>query len=270
MKWKKLSKTRKNKKEERIEKKIIDLIGDLMKLIVQKNSKYTLSDFFSRVIYFDYVDGIILNVAKTLDNVLVVLNLTSGEESFTKTVYSNEFIKLKGLEIVPLSEVIRYLNRINYSKKVILNIIPYQPIQLTEEQNKLLLEEYKMYVKNLKEILNGSNINIYIHSVSRTLIDFMKQDDLKVKYGFAIVGFDLNYIDVDYYVFTVQMLNFPLLKQQIDNQKEVMIYIGTDYELSYLYDIFLGDKKTNLTEEIFKSIYIIGDYPEILHKTFLT
>ena len=98
----------------------------------------------------------------------------------------------------------------------------------------------------------------------------MKQNDLKVKYGFAIVGFDLYYIDVDYYLFTVEMLNFPLLKQQIDNKKEVMVYIGNDYELSYLYDIFLGDKKTNLTEEIFKSIYIIGDYPEILHKTFLT
>lgn len=241
-----------------------------MKLIVQKNSKYVLSNFFSKIIHYDYLDGIALNVVKTKDNVLVVINLSSTQASYIKTVYSNEFVNLKGFEMVPLNEVIKYLKRINYKKKVFLDIIPYQPIQLTEEQNKLLLEEYREYARNLKEMIgSNSDLDIYIHSISRTLIDFIRREEIDAKFGFAIVGFDLNYIDVDYYVFTVEMLNFPLMKQQLEASKEIMVYTGTEYELSYLYDIFRGDLRTPLTEEIFKSIYIMGDYPEILKETFL-
>lgn len=240
-----------------------------MKIIVQKNSKYTLSEFFNQVIYLDYIEGIVLNVFKTSDNVLIVLNLTSHDEALFKTIYSNQFVNSKGLEMVPLQEVISYLNRINYKKKVLLNIIFYQPIQLTEEQNKLLVKEYNEYVSNLNKILSNNSLILYIHSVSRTLINYLKKGNIKAKLGFAVVGFDLTYIDVDYYVFTVDMLNFPLLKQQLENNKEIMIYISSDYELSYMYDILKGVKKTDLTKEIGKELYLIGDYPELLNKTFL-
>lgn len=240
-----------------------------MKILAQKNTKYTLSEFFSNVINYDYVSGIVLNVVKTSDNVLVVINLSSGEESYVKTVYSNEFLNLKRFEMAPLKEVINYLKRINYKRKVTLNIIPYLPIQLTEEQNKMLFLEYQEYARNLKKIINNSNLDMYIHSVSRSLIELIKKENLKSKLGFAIVGFDLNYIDVDYYVFTVEMLNFPLMKQQLDNSKEIMVYMGTDYEISYLYDIFKGNKRTDLTKEIANNIYLIGNYPEVLNKTFL-
>ena len=241
-----------------------------MKIVVQKNSKYVLPEFFSKVINLNYLEGISLNVVKTKDNVLVVINLSTSEASFVKSVYSNNFVNLQGMEMVPLKEVIKYLKRINYQKKIFLDIIPYQPTKLTEEQNKLLLKEYQDYASNLKDIITlGEGLNIYIHSISRTLIDFIKKEDINAKFGFAIVGFDLNYIDVDYYVFTVEMLNFPLIKQELDRKKEIMVYVGTEYELSYVYDVFKGEKRTSLTEEISKSIYIMGDYPEILKETFL-
>lgn len=240
-----------------------------MKLIVQKNAKYTLKEFFTEIINYDYLDGIALNVIKTKDNVLIVINLSSQSSSFVKTISSNEFVNLKGFEMIPLLEVIRYLEKIDYKKKVILDIIPYQPIKLTEEENKLLVEEYKEYARNLKELTKNSNLDIYIHSISRALVNFIKHDDIKAKLGFAFVGFDLNYIDVDYYLFTVDMLNFPLMKQQLDNNKEIIVYVGTEYELSYLFDISKGKKKTKLTDEVFKNTYLMGDYPEILKTTFL-
>ena len=58
-----------------------------MKLIVQKNSKYVLPEFFSKIINYDYLDGISLNVVKTQDNVLVVVNLSSTVSFYVKTVY---------------------------------------------------------------------------------------------------------------------------------------------------------------------------------------
>ena len=240
-----------------------------MKLLAQKNVKYTLPEFFSKVINYDFISGIVLNILKTKDNVLVVVNLRSADENYLNTIYANEFLNLKGFEMTPLKEVINYLNRIGYKKKVILNIIPYLPVQLTEEENKRLFLEYLEYVKKIKEILKNNNLDMYIHSVSRSLIDLIKKENIKSKLGFAIVGIDLNYIDVDYYVFIVSTLNIPLLKQQLDNSKEIMVYVSTDYEISYLYDIFKGNKKTDLTKEIAKSIYLIGNYPEVLNETFL-
>lgn len=241
-----------------------------MNLLVQKSSKYTLSEFFSKIIKYKYLDGIGLNVVKTIDNILVVVNLSNSEASYIKTVYSNNFLDLKGFEVVPLSEVINYLKKIDYKGKIFLDIIPYQPIKLTEEQNKILILEYKEYARNLKDIINkNQGLDIYIHSISRILIDFIRKEEIAAKFGFAIVGFDLNYIDVDYYVFSVEMLNFPLIKQELDRGKEIIVYIGTQYELSYVYDIFKGEKKTDLSEKIFKRIYIMGDYPEILKETFL-
>lgn len=241
-----------------------------MKLIIEKNSKYTIPDFFSKIINLDYIDGICLNIVKTSDNVLVSINLSTSNNSFLRTISLNNFVNLKGFEMVPLLEIMNYLKRINYQEKIFLNIIPYQPTKLTEDDSILLVDMYKEYAKLLREIIDISrDLNIYIHSISRTLIDFIRKEDVKTKFGFTISLFDLNYIDVDYYVFLVDMLNFSLIKQEIDMGKEVVIYIGTDYELSYIYDIFKGDKKTNLTEEIFENIYIIGDYPEILKTTFL-
>lgn len=240
-----------------------------MQIIAQKNSKYTIPDFFGSVINFNYLSGIVLNVVKTLDNVLIVVNLSTTEISYLNTVYSNEFLKLKGFEFVKLDEIMKYLKRINYQKKIILNIIPLKPIQLTDKQNLLLIEEYKEYARNLREIVNQVNMeNIYVHSISRSLLMIIKKENLNIKLGFAIAGFDLNYIDVDYYVFSVNMLNFPLLKEQVNLNKEIMVYIGNEYELSYLYDIFKGNKKTDLTTYIYEYIYLIGNYPEIVNETF--
>lgn len=111
---------------------------------------------------------------------------------------------------------------------------------------------------------------MYLHSDSRSLLEIIKKEKIDTKLGFQIVGFDLNYIDVDYYVFTTDMLNLPLIKQQIDLNKEVMIYIENEYDVSYLYDLFKGKEKNDLSIFISNHINLIGKYPAILNKIFLT
>lgn len=239
-----------------------------MKLIIQKGEKYTNEDFFKQVIHYEYIDGITLNVAKTNDDVLVVFNLASSSNVLIKNIYESSYQQLKNLEVISLETVIRYLSQINYPKKILLNLIPYKLMQLTEEQNKLLIEEYKTYARLLKNCLQDINLQIGIHSVSRSLLEFVRKSNITTSFGFAVVGYDLNYIDVDYYIFTVDMLNLPLIKQQIGLGKDVIIYIQNDFELSFIYDMFLGAKKTDLTKEIYKDVHLMGNYPEVLKKTF--
>ena len=65
------------------------------------------------------------------------------------------------------------------------------------------------------------------------------------------------------------MLNFPLIKQELDLKKEVVIYIGNDYEMSLVYDLLFGSKKDKLANDIKDKISLMGNYPDLLQKTFL-
>lgn len=105
-----------------------------MKLIIQKGEKYTNEDFFKQVIHYEYIDGITLNVAKTNDDVLVVFNLASSSNVLIKNIYESSYQQLKNLEVISLETVIRYLSQINYPKKILLNLIPYKLMQLTEDK----------------------------------------------------------------------------------------------------------------------------------------
>ena len=145
-----------------------------MELIIQKSIKYSVNDFFNKIIYLDYIDGIALNIFKTKDNVLITFNLINNQESLLQNIYNSNYENLKNLEVIKLETVINYLESINYSKKVYLNLVPYRQLQLTEEQNKALMLEYEKYANNLADILKNSKLNLYLHSVSRDLLDIVR------------------------------------------------------------------------------------------------
>ncbi len=240
-----------------------------MNLIVQKSIKYNSQEFFNKIINLDYVSGITLNIAATKDNVLVVFNLASGNEVLIDSIYSNTFNQLKNIEMLTLVDVINYLNKIKYSKKVLLNLMPFEKKCTSEKDTKELYEAIQKYALNLENLLKNNTLDLYIHSSSRPLLNEVMRHDIKCKFGFAITRSDLNYIDVNYYIFPFELLDFTLMKQQLDNGKEVMLFVGTGYEMSYVYDYLLGDKKTDLTKAIYEKVMLIGDYPDILAKTFL-
>ena len=124
-----------------------------MELIIQKSIKYSVNDFFNKIIHLDYIDGIALNIFKTKDNVLITFNLINNQESLLQNIYNSTYDNLQNLEVVKLETVINYLESINYSKKVYLNLVPFRQLQLTEEQNKVLMLEYEKYANNLADIL---------------------------------------------------------------------------------------------------------------------
>ena len=241
-----------------------------MKLIIQKSIKYNMQDFFNKVIDLDFVDGISMNVGVTKDNEIVIFNLSSGNDELVKSIYSNTYKELKNLELVTLEEVLNYLNKINYKGRVMLNIIPLEHKCITEEETKALMEKIKQFINNLESLLKDkTNLDMYLHSTSRNLITLLKNKGLKAKIGFAVTTTDLNYIDTDYYVFAYEMINLILIKQEIDLKKDVYLYLGSAYEMSSIFDYLRGDKATPLARELYDKLNLIGDYPDIMKKTFL-
>ena len=110
---------------------------------------------------------------------------------------------------------------------------------------------------------------MFIHSTSRNLVTLLKNKGLKTKIGFAVTTTDLNYIDVEYYVFAYEMINLILIKQEIDLKKDVYLYLGSAYEISSIYDYLRGNKATDLAKKLYNELNLMGDYPELMKKTFL-
>ena len=140
----------------------------------KKSVRYSVQDFFQTVINLDYLDGISLNVFKTKDDILVTFNLILNSESLLQSISSSTFNEIQNLEIIRLDTVISYLSSISYKKKVYLNLVSFKELQLNEEQNKKAMFEFDLYTTKLLKIINNSGLNIYIHSVSRDLLDILK------------------------------------------------------------------------------------------------
>lgn len=241
-----------------------------MNLIIQKSIQYNIQDFFNKVVTLDYINGISLNVGVTKDEKIVVFNLSSGNEELLKAINHNTYNQLKNLEMVILEDILFYLNKNNYKMKVMLNLIPIEYKCVTEEETKVLYEKVDRYANNLIKIFQDkNNLNLYIHSTSRSLINILKEKNKNLHLGFAITTTDLNYIDVNYFVFSYEMINLTLIKQELDLGKEIFLFIGTAYEMSSVYDYLRGAKKTKLADLVYDKLFIMGDYPEILKKTFL-
>ena len=132
------------------------------------------------------------------------------------------------------------------------------------------MEKIKLFINNLETLLKDkTNLDMYLHSTSRNLITLLKNKGLKAQIGFAVTTTDLNYIDTDYYVFAYEMINLILIKQELDLKKDVYLYLGSAYEMSSIFDYLRGDKATPLARELYDKLNLIGDYPDIMKKTFL-
>ena len=156
-----------------------------MNLIIQKNINYNIQDFFNKVINLDYIDGVSLNVCVTKDDEIVVFNLTSGNDELVKSIYKNTYNELKNLELVKLEEIINYLNQIKYKPKTMLNLIPIEYKCVTEEESKALYNRINKYANNLENIFkNKDNLNLYLHSTSRSLINILNKKKIKCHLGY--------------------------------------------------------------------------------------
>ena len=78
----------------------------------------------------------------------------------------------------------------------------------------------------------------------------------------------MNYIDADFYVFGTGLLSDEIFNQQLEQNKEVILYLGTANDLSTTYEFFRGEKSTALANSIFDKILFLNDYPELFFKLF--
>lgn len=240
-----------------------------MRIIAQKSDTLNTYDFFYNGLTKKYINSLCFSITYTKDNKIVIFNTPSAGYAITNTINNSTFDELQGYEIILLDDVLKALNKNNIKKDLYINLTPSNPGLLTEDNIKQVNQIMNDYVEKVKTIINSyTNLNIHLHSVSRNLITILKQKINTYKIGFAVTGEDATYIDVDYYVLTSNTQNDSIIDTLLKNNKEVIIYVYSDYYMSYLYEHYLGEKSTPYLQQTFEKLALLTNYPEIINRIF--
>ena len=155
-------------------------------------------------------------------------------------------------------------------KDIYINIAPFRTGPITNENIKEITERMNLYIDKIKEIIDKyPNLKIHLHSISRVLVTIIQQKIKNHRIGFVIHEQDLNFIDVDYYVMTMNAFNDTIIDLLLKENKEIILYIHSDYYISFVYNHYLSEKSTAHLQEVFQKINILTNYPEIIHKVFI-
>lgn len=240
-----------------------------MKIFANKTNLYNNNNFLEASIKENKLSGVGFNLAITKDNKFIVFSPVSNNQATIQAIANKNLNELENLDVLTLDYILQFYNRNKTNLKIFFNLLP-AAIPITSEENLETLKNInKNYIYHLsKTIEQYPSLNIYLGSVNANLIQLLKSQNIKRKLGIVLFGGNLNYIDVDFYVFGTSLLSDRIFKQQLDLGKEIILYIGTIDDLNTTYEYFKGEKSTALAGSIFNEIYFLNDYPELFFNLF--
>lgn len=241
-----------------------------LRILANKTNLYNNTEFLQKTSKpMQYLDGVGFNIAITKDNKFVVFSPISDNQTTIQTITNKNLQELKYLDLLTLDDALKFYQRKNSKLKIFLNLIPSKIPITSEEGLEALKNINENYASNLLKLLTPyTSLNLYLGSSNISLINILKTQKIVWKLGVVLYGGNMNYIDVDFYVFGTGLLSGEIFKQQLDLKKEVMLYIGTADDLSRTYEFFRGETSTALANEIFDQILFLNDYPELFFKLF--
>lgn len=240
-----------------------------MKIISQQTDAMNTYDFWNNAIDKNYIDAISLNIAFTKDNQILTYTITVNNDATINTIENSTLIELKNYELELFEDTLKSLNLKKFSKYIYINIAPFRTGPITDENIQEITERMNLYIDKIKEIIDKyPNLKIHLHSISRVLVTMIQQKIKNHRIGFVIHEQDLNFIDVDYYVITMNAFNDTIIDLLVKENKEVILYIHSDYYISFVYNHYLSEKSTAHLQEVFQKINILTNYPEIIQKVF--
>ncbi len=241
-----------------------------LKILVNKTDLYNNAEFLKKTSQkIKYLEGVGFNIAITKDNHFVVFSPISNNQATIQTITNKNLKELTYLDLLTLKDVLTFYQQKQSQNKIFLNLLP-STIPITSEESLETIKNINQnYTKHLLETLKPyENLNLYLGSVNASLMQLLKSENIPWKKGIVLFGGNLNYIDVDFYVFGTELLNAEIFNQQLKSNKEVILYLGDANDLTIAYKFFRGETSTALANSIFDDILFLNDYPELFFKLF--
>jgi len=238
-----------------------------MKIIAQQTDALNTYDFWNNVIEKDYIYAMAINIALTKDNRVVTYNIYTNIDANINTIENSNLDELGNYELELFEDTLRSLNERNLKKDIYVNIAPFRTGPLTEENIQETTERMNLYVNKMKEIIDMyPNLKIHLHSLNRSILTILKEKIKNHRIGFVITNRDLNFIDVDYYVMAMNAFNDTIIDLLLNENKEVILYVRSDYYMSFIHNHYIGPNSTIHLHKVFNQLKVITNYPEIMNK----
>ena len=205
-----------------------------MSIIVRRNNLESPVSFLNNANDFNYIDGILLEVTMTKDRVIVIYNSTDTPGVTLDRIQNSNFEDLDKTSVEKLDTLLEY-----------------------QEKN-------SSYINLINEIImKYPTLNTSLQSTNTHLIFYLKRIVKNSPIGLELIDENDNYVDVDYYIFPTTLLDYNVIKQQLNLNKGVMITIRISDDLVLLY-IFL-DKYPELLNDKYR-IMFITNYPKLVNE----
>lgn len=240
-----------------------------MKIIAQQTDALNTYDFWNNVIEKDYINSMGLNIALTKDNRVVTYNIYTSIDANINTIENSKLNELNNYEVELFEDTLKNLNNRNLQKDIYVNIAPFRTGQLTDENIQVISQRINLFVDKIKETINKyPNLKIHLHTINQSIATVLKNKIKDHRIGFVITNRDLNFIDVNYYVMTMPSFNDTIIDILLKENKEVILYVNSDYYISFLYDHYIGEKSTPHLQQVLSQLSILTNYPEVINKVF--
>lgn len=234
-----------------------------MEIIYRKDENVSMADFLEEVLTNDIITGVFLSGTITKDNIPVVLNPSFYEETTGITYTFDELKSIEKYNVFLLEEILNRLS--NTNKKIVLSVLPVYLSDITENDLEEKIINATEYIRVFRDVLDlFPTENIYICTpVQRTL--YILNEVIKDrKLGLIVTLFNLTYVDIDFYVIDISMVNMGIISQELSRRKELMIATITRRDIQTARQIFNNKEHFPILREL----QFITDYPNELYNAF--
>lgn len=233
-----------------------------MKVIAKKNNLYNMNLFLNNNKDREYVEGFFINIARTRDNKIIIFDFVNNDYKDLINVEDQTLEQIDQVAIVSLEEFLKQLVTNGIAKQIYINILL--------NFNILEYERIKSYLDQVLQILSHyPTLDFHLCSENQNVLSNLKTYDIDYPIGYIVLP--NSYIDVDFYVFSTQLLSAPILAEQHAKNKQLLVDLNNWSDLQYIEILFDELKAKNLLDEtIINEIRIIGEYPEIIYRTLNT
>lgn len=237
-----------------------------MKIITNKNMFQSTTAFFNSFKKNEaLLEGVSLSVVLTKDGIPIVITpyaSNAANAQIIKTIQNTDLKDIKDFDIVTLEETFNNLK--GSTKKVVIIFIPISTTPYAQNIE-LINKINRAQVDRLYEVIDKyPNLNIYLSTISHSIIYHIKARNPRNKIGVILTAYETNYIDVDFYIFSPEMLSIPILRQQLNFNKEAMISSSSCEDMMMIYNFF--NVKSQEITNIFNNVSFITNYPIIFYK----
>lgn len=239
-----------------------------MKIISHKNIKYNFDNFLNSTINNSVIDGVLFDIIMTKDKKILIYTTSNNDISNIDYIQNNNYSYLKNIDVLPLEVFLQKF--VGSSKKIILNLLPIVANLPSTDNIQNSNQLNQNYVLSVQQVIEKfPTLEFYLCSAYDNLVYQLKNIDFNNKIGFMITNLSTSYIDVDFYIFTINVVDEIIINQQLSLQKEVMLYLTDCNDMSILMkDIEKRSKTNTINASYLNDVYFISDYPELFWKLF--